>query len=151
MKKELYDSNGFRFEYPADWKVESYEDGVSLTSPTETTWTIRRFPVDVVADDFLQEVADALREEYKKIDVEKTSEEINSGMILDSWEIDFFCMDMPCVARAQTLKTPFSLFFLYYQVDSDELDDIGPMIDDIVESWLEPFRKLENQGFSMTT
>lgn len=149
MNKKTYDSNGFCFEYPADWTIEAYEDGVSVTSPSETTWTIRRFPADMNAEDFLQEVADALEEEYDSIDTEKTEEEINSGLILETWEMDFYCMDLPCVARAQVLKTPFALYFMFSQADSQELDDAAPMIDDIVDSWLEPFRQMDvNAGLS---
>ena len=149
MPNKLYDKNGFKFEYPDDWTIESYDDGVSVTSPTEITWTIRRFPAHTDGQEFLLEVAEALKEEYKSIDIEKTQEEINPGVILDTWEMDFYCMDIPCVARAQTLKTPFAIYFLYSQMDSDELDDVAPIIDDMLESWLEPFREFDaNAGLT---
>ena len=144
MPNKIYDANGFKFEYPDDWTVESYDDGVSVTSPTEITWTIRRFPANTNGQEFLQEVADALKEEYNSVDIEKTREEVNHGVILDTWEIDFYCLDLPCVAVSQTLKTPFALYFIYYQTDSEELDEVAPVIDDMLDSWLEPFRRLSD-------
>ena len=143
MPNKVYDKNGFKFEYPDDWTIESYDDGVSVTSPTEITWTIRRFPAHTNGQEFLQEVAEALKEEYKSIEVGKTLEEINPGVILETWEIDFYCLDFPCVAQAQTLKTPFAIYVLYYQTYSDDLDDVAPIIDDMLNSWLEPFRQLD--------
>ena len=143
MPNKIYDNNGFKFEYPDDWTIESYEDGVTVISPTETAWTIRRFPAHMDGQEFLEEVVDALKDEYNSVDIEKTQEEINPGVILETWEIDFYCLDLPCVAIAQTLKTPFDLYFIYSQADSEELDDVAPIIDDMLDSWLEPFRRLD--------
>ena len=149
MPNKLYNTNGFKFEYPDDWTIESYDDGVSVTSPTEITWTIRRFPAHTDGQEFLEEVAEALKEEYKSIDIEKTREEINPGVILNTWEIDFYCFDFPCVAQAQTLKTPFAIYVLYYQTYSEDLDDVAPIIDDMLDSWLEPFRQFDaNAGLT---
>lgn len=138
-----YNANGFQFSYPKDWTIEEYDDGVSAVSPTEMNWSLRHFPSDMEEEAFLQEVVLALEEEYSSVDVEKTAEQINPGMILHSWEIDFFCMDLPCTAVACTLKTPFSMYFLYYQGELEELDDISEELETMYQSWLEPFKSLD--------
>lgn len=124
-----FTKNGFNLEYPDEWELEYEEDPgheLTLLSPNGAFWTLTRYPAFVEPDDLLKEAIEALSNEYPKAEISTAFDEY-SKQRLDGFDLDFFYLDLPCLAMIRSIRCGTFTYFLYVQT----MDQSAAMMDEI--------------------
>ena len=131
MNLGIYDDRGIRFEYPADWEVDTADDGsrttVSVQAPSGLAFALVTVDEDEAADpdELVAEALAALKEEYPTLDAEPTSEPID-GHMSSGYDVEFVSLDLSVACTLRGFRTPRRTLFLLTQwsdLESLESDD----------------------------
>lgn len=133
----IYDQHGIRFSYPDSWEFDSVRDGEQLTlsvnSPSTSFWSITLFFEQPDNARVLQQVLEALRDEYG--DIECETEESSDGLYPTSvCEIDFVCLELINSAQLRSIETPDFTALVYYQGTDHELVHTREHLEEITDS-----------------
>jgi len=139
-----FNQHGYNLEFPAEWELDFDEEilhELTLNSPNGAFWTLTRRPAFVEPDDLLKEALKALTGEYADAEVSTAFEE-HAGRRLDGFDLDFFYLDLPCMAMIRTIRFGTFTYFLYIQT----MDQSSAMMDElkaITHYWLEHLEIME--------
>ena len=86
----VFDKLGVHFDYPDNWKIEDYDEGVDsevvqvvVTSPQSAFWHLCKHPVDVELDTLFDEGLAAMRVQYPDMEVEVADDLTSAGGWVD--------------------------------------------------------------------
>ncbi|MBE6427766.1 MAG: hypothetical protein E7028_04140 [Planctomycetaceae bacterium] len=125
----IFTKNGFNLEYPDEWEIEYEEDPgheLTLYSPNGAFWSLTRRPAFMEPDDLLKEALEALTAEYPEAEISTAFEEFPKQR-LDGFDIDFFYLDLPCLAMIRSIRSGTFTYLLYVQT----MDQSSTMMDEI--------------------
>ena len=125
----IYEGNGVRFAYPADWSVEESDDGESSTvevlAPGGLAFVLVRTdetgpnPAEVA-----DEVLEAMREDYPDLDVVPAMDDI-AGHHATGYDLEFFSLDVTNAATIRCFRTIERTILIFGQW-SDIVDEALP-------------------------
>jgi hypothetical protein len=86
----VFDKLGVHFDYPDNWQIEDYDEGVDLevvqvvvTSPQSAFWHLCKHPLDVDLDTLFDEGLAAMRVQYPDMEVEVAVDLTSAGGWVD--------------------------------------------------------------------
>ena len=126
-----FNENGFNLEYPDEWEIEYDEESghdLTLYSSNGAFWTLTRRPGYVEPDELLKESVEALTSEYEDAEVSTAMEEYHQRR-LDGFDVDFFYLDLPCMAMLRTIRFGIYTYLIYVQT----MDQSTSMLDELKE------------------
>ncbi len=128
MNLAIYDDQGIRFEYPADWELDVTADGPRTTIAIQAESGLAFALVTVEAGDeadpaeLVAEGLAALKEEYPTLDAEPTAEEID-GHVATGHDVEFVSLDLSVACTLRGFQTPRRTVFILTQwSDLESLD-----------------------------
>lgn len=136
--------NGFDIEYPNEWEAEYDENQyheVTFYSPNGAFWTLTRRPGYVDPTNLLQEAVETLTGEYEEAEV-STALEVYQDRRLEGFDIDFFYLDLPCLAMLRTIRFGGFTYLIYIQT----MDQNASMLEELKEMnryWTEALKEEE--------
>jgi len=135
--QQIYEANGVRFRYPADWELQEQptEGGVCITvdSPETSFWSIVLEPDGPDPEQLLQAAVAAFREEYSELDSHPVHSRISHRSALGR-DIEFVCLDMLNTACLRAFRTGNFTVFILFQGCDDELEETRETLDAITAS-----------------
>lgn len=126
----VFDSEGFRFHYPENWKLarEDGEEGwtVSLQSPGTAFMMITVREDLPSADEVADATLAALREEYSDLEAKEAMEPI-CGQPAVGHDIHFFSFDLTNSCWTRSFYTARGTVMVLAQVNDLELESAQPV------------------------
>ena len=127
MNLAIFDDQGLRFEYPADWELDTTVDGtrttVSVQAPSGLAFalvTLDEGDADPAA--LVTEALAALREEYPTLVADPT-EEVIDGHPGAGFDVEFISLDLSVACALRGFQTPRRTVFVLTQwSDLESLD-----------------------------
>ncbi len=119
MKTEVYEGDGVRFEYPADWTIESTDEDevttIDVQHPDGVAFVIVRSDQSRPDPEYVADVAlEAMREEYPDLDASPIVETLGEHVVTGH-DVEFFSLDVPNAAAIRSFRTPSRTVFLFGQ------------------------------------
>jgi len=143
----VFDKLGIHFDYPDNWILEEYTEGVDLdvvqvvvTSQKSAFWHLCKHSADVELEALFDEGLAALRIQYSDMEVEIADDltsaagwgdeqqasgaerEINK---LYGYNVNFICLDLTITAWLRGIRTPSASYLLLCQAEDRELLEVG--------------------------
>ena len=136
----VYQSSGFRFQYPENWtiseeEIEDWPRNVTVQSPETSIWTLQVFPPGHEPRQVVQELIAALQEIYGEVEVLPVKETF-ADTETKGVDLAFFYLDLLVESKIRTLKTPSATLVWQYQAESREFDKMEPVFQAIATSLL---------------
>ncbi len=135
---KVYTKSGVAFQYPGNWTSENEDDGeswaVTVTSPGTAFFIVSLRPDNQTPAQVVDEALDALRAEYKELDVESVIETI-SGYPAVGYDIDFITVDTTIAAWSRCVSLAEGNLLVIGQVS--EFD--RRMYEDVLKAMLGSF------------
>ncbi|GIW86056.1 MAG: hypothetical protein KatS3mg108_0380 [Isosphaeraceae bacterium] len=134
-----YNAHGIRFNHPADWEIDSTDDGprtiVSATDPTGAAFLFVTLDADRHApDELVDEVLRTLREEYPTLDAYPVLETLG-GVPAVGQDFEFFYLDLISSGFVRAFRTARRSILVYGQwSDPDDGSDYAALFDAIRHS-----------------
>jgi len=140
-----YRQPGLRFEYPENWQLEEDRPGVgrasvTVYSPGGAFWSVALHPREVSPFKLADLLVQAMREEYKDLDVEEVRE-IMAGHELIGYDLGFFYLDLTNTAKIRTLRTRYGTYAFFCQAEDREFAALEKVFQAMTTSLL---RNLDN-------
>jgi hypothetical protein len=108
---QTFERDGVRFQYPANWSVETDENEgagewtVSVQSPETAFLLVSLRPEAETPADLADQTLDALKAEYKELDAANTVETL-AGRVSVGHDIDFMTLDTAIICWTRCVDTP---------------------------------------------
>jgi hypothetical protein len=122
---QTFERDGIRFQYPANWTVETDGDKgdgewtVSVQSP-ETAFLLMSLRPDAdTPADLADQTLDALKAEYKEIDAANTVETL-AGRVAIGHDVDFMTLDTAITCWTRCVDTPAGALLLMCQTSEHD-------------------------------
>lgn len=129
--------DGLRLHYPTDWRVddEPAEGGWTATfqSPGTAFLVLRMDASLPTCEDVLDATLEALRAEYKDVDVEPALETM-AGEMAVGYDVEFSSLDVPTACWARSFYGPGGTVLLFAQVADVDAEAYEPALRAISES-----------------
>ena len=127
MNLAIFDDQGIRFEYPADWELDTTTDGtrttVSVQAPSGLAFALVTLDEgEADPDSLVAEALAALREEYPTL-VAVPAEEAIDGHPSVGFDVEFVSLDLSVAGTLRGFQTPRRTVFVLTQwSDLESLD-----------------------------
>jgi hypothetical protein len=120
----VFEKMGFHFEYPENWSIdpsvdEQGEEQVVVSSPNTAFWHLSKQPLDAEIEPLFDETLAALRSEYRDMEVEPTSLEVE-GQQISGFDVRFICLDLTNTCWLRAFKTTDATYLLICQAEDRE-------------------------------
>jgi hypothetical protein len=127
----LFEKDGIRFQYPANWKLvrEDADSGwtVTVQSP-DTGFFLLTFDASMPDTDLVaQTVLDALRAEYLDLEADDALETV-AGQPALGHDVRFFSLDLTNTCCTRSFHTDMGTVLMMWQVNDLELDQFEPIV-----------------------
>ena len=138
--QKIYDRENLFFAFPESWKLEGTEplsasDSITVVGPEGEFWCIRRESTETATATVLSQAIDAMREEYKEIEIENVQETLE-GTPLEGIDIHFFCLDLTGTASIRVWETSDCKWVIFTQAEDGRLERLKPTFKAITTSLL---------------
>ena len=155
--RNVYDSHGITFQYPADWVVTEQEQGdeclISVSGPGTSFWSVGLFRDRPHPDLVLETALAVFKDEYPDLDVYETEEEL-LGQQATGYDIEFFCLELVNTARLRAFLAEEFTVLVMCQADDTELETSTPLFEALSQSLTcalpddddDPFENLDPPG-----
>ncbi|MGQ0634832.1 MAG: hypothetical protein ACT4QC_09495 [Planctomycetaceae bacterium] len=134
---ELYTAHGVQFRYPGEWQVsEQRDDGqvsITVSSPHTSFWTLTLLEGRPDPHDIVEAVVAAFRDEYEELDVYESRARVGQRKTV-ARDIDFVCLELLNTAKVRAFRTPGFTAMVLYQATDQELEQAGPVFEQITLS-----------------
>ena len=124
--EQLYQKNGIRFRYPADWELSEQagpgEASITVSSPNTAFWTLNLYFERPAPRRLVETALNAFREEYDELDIYDASATICNQTTIAK-DLEFVCMELLNSAWLRVCRTPFFSVVLLYQANDADLPD----------------------------
>jgi hypothetical protein len=127
----VFDSQGVKFLYPDNWtlagqSLDSTPLVVELQSPSSAFWTLHVYPLESDAGEIVDEVRDAMQQEYEQIEVESV-EEMEGEEPVIGYDMTFYCLDFLVASKVRCWRHGNSLLLTHAQAEDREFDATAPI------------------------
>lgn len=121
-----FDSFGVKFLYPDNWKVIDRADdeggeGVTLELPSGGFFTIEREHEGQIEEEIIEELADALEQEYEQIEREEIRLD-DASPNERAVEFRFYYLDLLVISRAVIMPIDEWVYVIQMQAESRDFD-----------------------------
>jgi hypothetical protein len=138
---KLFERDGVRFRYPADWAVEAGDDpaagdggwAVTVQSPETAFLLVSLRPDADDPADLADQALAALKAEYQELDAEPVTETV-AGTVAIGHDLDFLTVDTAVVCRIRALDTTAGPLLVMAQVGEYDREQHDPVLRAIVAS-----------------
>jgi hypothetical protein len=136
----VFERFGVRFMYPENWslidlEVEDWPRTLTLQSTGTGFWTLHVYPPGQEAEPLVQEVAQAIRQEFRELEMLPATE-VFGDTSTTGVDIAFFWLDLLVEAKIRYVHTPSATLLWHYQAESREFEQIEPVFQAIAVSML---------------
>ncbi len=119
MKTEVFEDHGVRFEYPADWTVETTDlddvTTIDVQHPEGVAFVLVRTDPSQPDPEYVSDVAlEAMREEYPDLDAFAVMETLGEHVVTGH-DVEFFALDVPNAAAIRSFRTPRRTVLIFGQ------------------------------------
>jgi len=130
---------GVEFKYPDNWTLSEDDSGwpqvYSLESPSGSFWTLHLYPVDSDPEDIAAQFAAAMANEYDNLEALETETEL-FGRAACGHDMAFYYLDLMVEARTRAFRWGGQTALLFYQAESRDMVQEGPVFEAITTSLL---------------
>lgn len=138
---KLFERDGVRLQYPANWAVEVGDDpgagdggwSVTVQSPETAFLFVSLRPDADSPADLADQALAALKAEYKELDAENAVETVG-GTAAIGHDIDFLTVDTSVVCRTRCLDTTAGPLLVLAQVGEYDREQHDPVLRAVVAS-----------------
>jgi len=125
----FYDKHGIQFRYPENWKLVHEQTielpfDVSIQTPGGGFWSVHVYDDSTDPETLASEALRTMRQEYDEVESETIREHIGDTEAV-GYEMNFYCLDLICTARALAFRSTQQTVLVLYQAESREFDEIG--------------------------
>jgi hypothetical protein len=119
---------GISFQYPDNWTLDE-EDAVAgrrsvtVYSPGGAFWSVAMHPPSADPARLARAAADAMRQEYEKIEAEEIHEAL-AGREMIGYDLNFFYLDLTNTARVRCLRTERTTYSIFCQAEDREFEQV---------------------------
>ena len=139
----VFQHRGIRFLYPENWSLtdedfEGWPQSVTVQSPQTSFWSLHVYPPDQELRPLVKEVVESIQASFpdQELEVLPVTDEV-AATPTKGVDISFFYLDLLVEARIRTLKTPSATLIWHYQAESQELEEMEPVLLAITTSLLQ--------------
>ena len=133
---------GIQFQYPDNWALEEESaqecQSVTVTSPGGAFWSVSRHSLMTDPTMLIRAAAEALREEYKQLEIEEVDETV-AGIELLGSDFSFFCLDFIGSARVRSFCTDQATYSIFCQAEDRELGRLTDVFQAMTVDFLKNF------------
>ena len=121
-----YENQGFKFQYPENWKVIDIEDDrlpyqFGLESPSGSQWSVNVFPLDKEDDDLTDDAIGALKAQFEDVELSFSELEFGNEKIR-TIDAHFIVLDFVIRAQIFVMTVPEYKLLFWYQAETREFD-----------------------------
>lgn len=133
----VFDENGVKFQYPADWELtrEEYEESSAITLQSEGAafWSLTMFPDRPSAEHVADSTVAVFRGEYAELD-EYPSQGVLCGQPAAARDLEFMYADLVSTTQIRALRTGRMTVLVLSQWTDQEDETLAPQLHDITNS-----------------
>lgn len=132
-----YDANGIRLHFPAGWKLDETRDDrqftLTIQSAGTSFWSVTVFTERQDGQHIIDQVVDALRDEYEQLDIYDAVTRTGSVASL-AYDVEFICYELVNSAFLRFVDSESQDMLIYYQGTDHELEDTKLVLEAITQS-----------------
>ncbi|MGW8256445.1 MAG: hypothetical protein ACWGMZ_03065 [Thermoguttaceae bacterium] len=141
-----YKRSGFSFLYPENWVVEEEEtipgrQAVTVYSPGGGFWSLAVYQSAMDPLKMANAAVDAMKEEYKDLEVEATSETL-AGCEMHGFDLNFFLFDFINTAQIRGFRHNRSTYTILCQAEDSEFVQTQKVFQAMTTSLIQAIEKL---------
>lgn len=141
----VFDKLGIQFQYPENWTLD--EDAalegcqsVTVLSPNGAFWTAARHPRSAEPVALTKAAVEAIREEYKEIEVDDVCETVG-GHELKGHDLSFYYLDLTNTACVRAIRGDDATYTVFFQAEDREFTQIQDIFQAMTVSFLVNLRR----------
>jgi hypothetical protein len=125
----IFNHQGIKFLYPDNWNLASQSLDtipivVELQSPTSAFWTLHVYPADSDAGEIIDEIRDAMIEEFEGLEAWPIEEMEGEAPVL-GYDMSFYCLDFLIAAKIRCWRLGNSLILTHAQAEDREFEEMA--------------------------
>jgi len=118
---------GIQFIHPENWlvvdeEVEEWPRSVSLQSPGTSFWSLHLYPLTAEKGLLLQEVVEAMTEEYDSLETRAVKGQIGEENAI-GFDMHFYCLDLLVQAELRAFSHGRFTHLVLAQAESRDFDE----------------------------
>ncbi len=126
------------FDYPDNWTLENEDTqaechSVTVYSPGGAFWAVSAHPHSTIPDELATAAVEAMKEEYKELEVEETWDDI-AGQEIRGYDMNFHYLDLTNTAQVRCWQTNRTTYTIFCQAEDREFDRVQPVFQAMVVS-----------------
>ena len=134
-----YSKAGLSFHYPDNWVITDDTDEiprtVSLQSPSGAFWSVDIHPFSIDQEFLLQEMLNAMKDEYADIEVDPVEDE-TVGISSTGYDLTFYCLDFLVTCHVRCFQHGHAVYVMTYQAEDREFEQLHEVFRAITTSML---------------
>ncbi|NUQ63020.1 MAG: hypothetical protein HUU20_11050 [Pirellulales bacterium] len=135
---------GIAFQYPDNWSLDESDaikgrQSVTVYSPNGAFWSVGIHPRWAVPEQLASAAVEAMREEYKELEVDETTEEL-ANQEISGFDISFYYLDLINTAAIRCVSTDEAVYTVFCQAEDREFDRLHLVFQAITVSLLNAIR-----------
>ena len=132
-----FDAFGLKFLYPDNWRIaqrgdDDAEQGMTLELPQGGFFSIEREREGMLDEEVIEEVADAISEDYEEVEREEVSL-TNAGQEERAVDFRFYYLDLLIISRLILLTVADQRYLIQFQAESRDFDANERVLDAILQ------------------
>ena len=140
---------GISFLYPENWSIDedevSGDKAVTVYSPSGGFWSVAVHTGSADPVDLADSALDAMKKEYKDMEVEDVSETLADRKMI-GYDLNFFLMDFTNTAQIRTFKCNKATYTILCQAEDHEFEQIHQVFQAMTVSLLNGVKDLGYWG-----
>ena len=97
---------------------------VSVQTPGGGFWSVHVYEKSTEPEELVSEALRTMQKEYEDVESELIREVVGDTETV-GYEMNFYCLDLICTARAIAFRTADRTLLVLYQAESREFDEMG--------------------------
>ena len=124
----VFEKLGISFQYPDNWSLDDKDalagrNSVTVYSPGGGFWSISIHPHSAEPAQLASAAIDAMREEYRELEVEEAREEV-AGRQMVGFDLSFYYLDLTNTAQIRCLRGEQTTYTIFCQAEDLEFRQI---------------------------
>lgn len=146
----VFEKLGISFQYPDNWSLDEEDalagrNSVTVYSPGGGFWSVSIHPHWADPAQLASAAVDAMREEYRELEVEETREEV-AGRQMVGFDLSFYYLDLTNTARVRCLGGEQAAYSIFCQAEDREFRQIQMVFQAMTTSLLSGMAKVNDRG-----
>ena len=137
---------GIHFQYPENWTLDEEDavagrDSVTVYSPGGSFWSLAIHSRSADPRQLAEAVVDAMKQEYKELEVEEISESVADHELL-GYDLSFYYLDLTNTAHVRCVRADRHTLTIFCQAEDREFNQISAVFQAMTVSLLSSVEKI---------